>query len=395
MTYIACIVLDNLIFESLANDSILKYLNSHNYFIILWKSKFINNEDIFKRIPINGYINGLRNGCKPYRYLRMHLRKYYSDILTLPVVIIDFEKNYINSQYGYDLCINIKNYIIQEEYNNNYLDIINVKQIFYEIQQFIYDYNNSSNNDSNFITEEMLYSNNNIIIKLNDIIKLNNNKKIKNNIIHKKCILIVSSGFFTIYHNVNSKKFQEFLNSCYLIVWINNKNIDERQVKNFLLNIKNNNININFMLFGLDRNIKTISYIRKSIKPTKLPFILVDNLINIYNNNINSFCDFDLYINLKEYLRNSLFYDLNSVIGKIENFNKKMAIIKLNKNYNHHHHHYDDKKQQNNTKSNVIITEYDSDNDIPVKRFKKNTNKNNYNSNNNYNNNNYNSNGFM
>ena len=309
----AVIVLDMLIFECLNNDDLFKHLNE-DYFLCLWTSSFRKKE--IEKIPYDGYIYGLRNGCKPYKYLRMYLRKHHTSVLCLPSIIVDFEKNYINSRYGYDMCIDIKNIITQQLFNNRNINVIDTKKLFTDISSFVRQY---SEKTLTTISEETI-SSKSVVLSSGDIFEQVN--KNKQRIINKKCVLIVGSSFFSIYHNVDCSIFTEFLNNCYLIVWINNKNVNKQQINTFVTTMKNDNININGMLFGLDRGTKSISFVRKHLHPTTLPFILVDNLENIYNaeNLYESFCDFDYYINLDEFLVNSTFYNMERILENIKRF---------------------------------------------------------------------------
>ena len=323
----AIIVLDTLIFECLNNDDLFKHLND-DYFLCLWTSSFRKKE--IDKIPYDGYINGLRNGCKSYKYLRMYLRKYHTNVLCLPTIIVDFEKNYKNSSYGYDMCVDIKTIITQQVFNNRDVYVINTKKLFNDIQSFVAQY---SVNTLTTVSEESILSKS-IVLSSGDIFEQVN--KNKQRIINKKCILVVGSSFFSIYHNVDCNVFTEFLNNCYLIVWINNKNVNKQQINYFRTTMKNDNININGMLFGLDRGAKSISFVRKHLYPTTLPFILVDNLTNIYNieNIYESFCDFDYYINLDEFLVNSTFYNMERIIDNIKRFisslfNKPQDTLKI------------------------------------------------------------------
>lgn len=289
----AVIVLDTLIFESLNNENLCKYLNDY-YFIVLWTSKYCNIE----KIPYNAYINGLRNGHKPYRYLRMFLRKYHTSVLCLPCIIVDLEKNYCASQFGYDMCINIKTMVEQQNLNNRPINVINTKQLFLNIYNFVQEYN---------------------IAPINGI----SPQRCKQSIVNKMCVLVVGSSFFSLYHNVPCREFVEFLNTCHIVVWIGSKNINEAEVINFRTTLKNNDINVNCMFFGLDHNIMSISYVRRSLAPTNLPFILIDNLCHIYDSvdtQYKTVCDFDYYFNLRAYMIDKKFYDMQRIIETIRKF---------------------------------------------------------------------------
>lgn len=356
------LVCDILIFESLNNDDLMKYLNN-DYFLVLWTSNFYNSIEIDK-IPYDGYINGLRNNCKPFRYLRMYLRRYNPEVLGLPVVIVDFEKNFNNSRNGYDLCIDINSIVVQQIYNNLDIDVIDTRKMFNQINGFVQEYRNHS---LNIINEEMVLSNS-VVLTLNDVFE----KSEKQKIINKQCVLVVGSSFFSIYHNIHCKKFQEFLKKCHLVVWTNNKNVDKNQVRDFITTLKNNNINVNFMLFGLDRNVKSISFVRKHLTPTRLPFILIDDIENIYNiqqYEMTTFCDFDYYINMNEYfVAESSFYDMENIILNIEKFIKSTLYKPSSQ---------EKIKIQECHKDKYIVEECNSDDDdkeqvvIPRKRYKK------------------------
>lgn len=330
----AVLVLDVLLFECLSNASLVKLLQT-NFFILLWTTK-PTTVNYLQSISYNGYINGLRNGCKPYRYLRMYLRHNHPDVLCLPTVIIDFEKNYYNSRFGYDMCINICEWIRKQTYNNRDINIMDVEGIFTQIELFLQQYRRSKT--TNVISEEDILSKS-IVLTSQDILQQKKNCfESKHHISNKQFILTVGSLFFTLHHNVATDVLKKYLNKCYLVVWMNNKNTNKQQVQNFITTLKLNGINVNFMLFGLDRNVKSISYVRKNLYPTKLPFILVDTLNNIYDNTeqYSAFCDFDLYINLNEYLftssvigENSVnvssFYNMSLIFSHISEFLRRLV----------------------------------------------------------------------
>lgn len=310
----AVIVLDMLIFESLNNADLFKHLNE-DYFLCLWTSNFYKRT--IEKIPYDGFINGLRNGCKPYKYLRMYLRTYHKEVLGLPAIIVDFEKNFVNSLYGYDMCVDIKSVVTQQLFNTRNIDVINTKKLFCDIADYVNQY---AINMPTIISEESILSKS-IVLSSGDIFE--QVQKNKQKIINKKCVLVVGSSFFSVYHNSDCSKFTEFLRSCFIVVWSDNKNVNKLEINSFRTTMKNDdNINIGGMLFGLDRGTKSISFVRKHLHPTTLPFILVDNLANIYNadNTYDSFCDFDYYVNMEEFLVNSTFYNMERIIENIRRF---------------------------------------------------------------------------
>lgn len=318
------IVLDVLLFESLNNDSLVKLLTKE-YFLLLWTSTL--ETDYLHKIPYDGHINGLRNGCKPFRYLRLFLRRHHPDVLCLPTVIVDFEKNYTNSRYGYDMCVNVCDMVVTQNYNNRPVNVIDVRRIFTQVDMFVQQYA-SVNNVSSVVSEGDLLSDN-FVLTSRDLFTSptnrvqTNKRRGKQQIADKKFILTVGSSFFTLHHNAVCKKFIEFLGACHLVVWMNNKNVSQVQVQHFMTALRANNVTVDYMLFGLDRHVKSISYIRRNLAPTQLPFILVDTLSNIYDTDdvqASAFCDFDFYININEYLINGAFYDMNSIIDRVSNF---------------------------------------------------------------------------
>lgn len=323
--YNAVIVLDTLLFESLNNDNLFKYLE--NYFLVLWTSGY----NIDHQIVYDGFINGLRNGFKPYKYLRMYLRQWHPDVLHLPVVIVDFNRCYFNSRYGYDMCIDINDIIVDQTYNNRQIAVIDTKGLFKQIDQFVRQYQDSS---ANIISEETIYSDS-VVFTSNDVFNKNNRPRIVNKI----GVLVVSPSIFENLQNVNCPQFRVYLNEYFLVVWMDNKNFNKKQISEFLQTMKcTYKININYMLFGLDRNVKTISLVRRHLSPTKLPFILIDSLVNIYNReNIqnklyNAVCDFDYYINLAEYfVAHSRFYDMQSIFANIRQFVNRQTIKRRDK----------------------------------------------------------------
>lgn len=375
------LVFDTIIFESLNNDSLTRNLNNKDYFVMLWTSFFNTN---ISNIPFDGYINGLRNGYKPYRYLRMYLRKYNFNILGLPVIIIDFEKNFHFSRFGYDYCINIANLIQIQNFNNQNINVIDTKKLFSTIKEFT---TNFYENKLNIISEEIM-TQNNAVFTLNELLLFYKNsenitKKIKKYSkptvsTNKKCVLVVSSSFFSIYHNVDCKKFQEFLQYCFVVVWMNNKNVNDVQVMNFIQKMKVQKITINFMLFGLNNSIKSISFIKKQLKPTKLPFIIIDDLRNIYNKeediHMTISCDFDYYIILSEYLVKYSYYDMDTILNKIyiylESIFKKKNKKKLI-SYDKLDSETCDENSDNNCSELQPYQVTFSDDEIPIKKYKK------------------------
>lgn len=333
------IILDILLFKCLNNASLVELLKKE-YFLLLWTSALEPTmTEYLHTIPYNAHISGLRNGCKPFKYVRLYLRRKHPDALCLPIIIVDFEKNYFNSRFGYDFCINVCDMVLKQNYNNRDINVIDVQKIFEQIELFVQQF--SKTNISNIISRDDLLSDS-IVLSSTDILQqqqpqqqlrkcvFNGKQQIRN----KKCILTVGSSFFTLHHNVANKNFREFLKTCFLVVWMNNKNVNRMQIQNFIQTLKLNGIYIDYMLFGLDRNVKSISYIRKSIAPTDLPFILIDSLVNIYDyNKIDlqhlALCDFDFYINIDEYLVNGAFYNMNLVIEKINNYlNKLLSLVR-------------------------------------------------------------------
>lgn len=393
----AIVVLDVLIFECLNNDNLFKYLDE-SYFLLLWTS-YYHTVDL-SAIPFDGYIKGLRNGCKPYRYLRMHLRQWHPDVLGLPVVIVDFEKNFHHSRFGYDMCVDINSVVSQQEYNNRDISVIDTKKLFTDIDVFVQQYMASMRNT---ITEETILANN-VVLTSVDLFEQVDRKnsttgavvrpKGKQRIVNKQCVLVVGSEFFSIYHNVDCKSFEEFLSACHLVVWMNNKNVNKLQIQNFMATMKANNINVNYMLFGLDRNVKTITLVRRHLQPTRLPFVLVDNVVNIYDCDetpqYNAMCDFDYYINLRDFIsRQFTFYDMRSIIEKIRKFIRvsapkpvdKLKIIELRERnessggrgvYFEDDDDDDDNEPQQNDGSGRIAAKDDDDHHIPCKRARKN-----------------------
>lgn len=310
------VVLDLLAFESLNNANLSKYLSSDDYFVVLWTSRY-SHANVLQSIPYDGFINGLRNGHKPYRYLRMYLRKYHPSVLYLPVIIVDFEKYYHSSRFGYDLCIDINSLVVQQLYNSRPINVINTKMLFEQIDHFVDDYVALVRHTVN---EETILSNS-IVLTSNDMFQQRKPPRIVN----KTCVLVVAPSIFEMHHNVHCAKFCEFLSQCYLVVWMDNKNVDRAQINNFTKTMRNTyNITVNYMLFGLDRNVKSISLLRRHLAPTRLPFILIDHVINIYDRDDDQYtavCDFDYYINLREYLVQSVnFYDLQLVMDHIRRF---------------------------------------------------------------------------
>lgn len=307
----AVIVLDTLIFESLGTCDLAKVLTD-DYFIVLWTTQF--NDSIVSQIPYDGYINGLRNGGKPFRYLRMYLRKYHPDVLPLPVVIVDFERFYTMSRFGYDLAIDINTTVVQQTYNNRPVNTIDTKTLFTStISMFIQQY---SGPNQHVISEETIMSTN-IVFSSNDLYERVN----KPRIINRKCILVVAPSFFELRHNLNCTLFKEFLKNCFLVVWMDTKNITKQQLQNFTTSLRDTfNITINYMLFGLDRGCKSMTLIRRYLAPTRLPFILVDHLDKLYGGN-NVLCDFDYYLNLDEYRQTTMsFYDMKAIIEMLRRY---------------------------------------------------------------------------
>ena len=315
MKYKAVIVLDVLPFESFHNDHFIEQLDE--YFVVLWTSTFCNKS--VSQIPYDGYINGLRNGFKPYRYLRMYLRKYHPDVLCLPIAIVDFERYYLNSRFGYDLYVDFDTLIIQHLYNNRFINVVDTKSLFTRLDMFAQQFRLKPKQNTS--EENILY--NNVVLTLGDIFD-SNNQSSPSPIVNKKCILIVSPSFFEIPYNIHCSRFREFLSTCFLVVWMDNKNIDRMQIANFIKTMRNlHHITINYMLFGLDRNVKSITVVRQRLPSTRLPFILVDNSAVIYDRDdiyFTAVCDFDYYIDLQEYLRYSIFYDMQTIITSIRQF---------------------------------------------------------------------------
>lgn len=334
----AILILDVLLFESITNESLVKLFKREEYFILLWT---VNIVDYLHSIPYDGHICGLRNGFKPYRYLRMHLRQHHPDVLCLPTVIVDFEKNFNNSRFGYDKCINICEWVIKRSYNNRDVNIIDTMGMFTQIEMFVQQYDKTTTATTSLISQDDIISKS-IVLSSQDLLRQqqqHNPKKRplpiegKQRIVNKQFILIIGSSFFTHNYNVSCEQFKQFLLSSYLVVWMNNKNTNTTQIRNFQATLELNGINVNYMLFGLDRNVKSISYVRKSLAPTKLPFILVDTLSNIYDNSNNNnrsdddiqlaVCDFDLYININEYFclsDKTYFLNMSAIFSRILNF---------------------------------------------------------------------------
>lgn len=400
------IVVDVLLFESLNNDNLFKHLNE-DYFLLLWTSKFTTNE--LHNIPYDSHIYGLRNGFKPFRYLRMHLRRYHPDVLPLPVVIVDFEKNFTNSRYGYDMCIDVRNVVTRQLYNGIDINVIDTKKIFHDINEFLLNYN--ANNIIDALTEESIVSKS-VVLTSTDIFaqvdytddqqqhqQQQNEKKIytqrvpdhksttvptnkkyqsinsRGRIVKKQLVLTVGWSFFNIYQNVDCRRLTELLRACYIVVWIDNKNVNKQQVQHFMSTMKLNNIKISYMLFGLDRNVKSISFIRKHLPLTQLPFVLIDNLLNIYDCNDDQYtavCDFDYYINLHEhFVDKQRFYNMDCIIEKLRNFissiscvnasrsQDKLKIIEYNRNNKYNDENDDDNDDDDDNNIYKDVNNYD------------------------------------
>lgn len=329
MKYKAVIVLDVLLFESFHNENFIRKLDE--YFVVLWTSTFCNKS--VSQIPYDGYINGLRNGFKPYRYLRMYLRKYHPDVLCLPIAIVDFERYYSNSRFGYDLCVDFDTLIIQHLYNNRFINVVDTKSLFTRLDMFAQQFRLRPRQNTS--EENILY--NNVVLTLGDIFDSNSHQSPPPppHIVNKKCILIVSPSFFEIPYNIHCSRFREFLSTCFLVVWMDNKNIDRMQIANFIKTMQSlHHITINYMLFGLDRNVKSITVVRQRLPSTRLPFILVDNSAVIYDRDdiyFTAVCDFDYYIDLQEYLRYSIFYDMQTIITSIRQFLHAHTLVNTTK----------------------------------------------------------------
>lgn len=330
--YKAVIVLDTLPFESLNNDNLYKYLD--NFFVILWTSAHIvghhHRHHNNKPIPFDGYINGLRNGYKPYKYLRMYLREYMPlPVLGLPVVIFDFEKYYINSRYGYDMCIDLTSVINEQTYNNRQIAVIDTRTLFKRIDTFLQQYADSS---AAVIINETTLLSKSAIFTSNDVFNRNKRPYIGK----RTAILVVSPIIFENWQNVDCHKFQQYVSEYFLVVWMDNKNSTKEQIYEYIHRMKSTyKIRIDYMLFGHDHNIKHISLVRRHLAPTHLSFVLIDNLANIYdpdhtaNNIYDIVCDFDYYINLAEYAVNSKFYDMESIFKNIKNFIQQQSISRI------------------------------------------------------------------
>ncbi|WBR61456.1 hypothetical protein [Drosophila suzukii associated hytrosavirus 1] len=367
--------MDVLIFESLNNDNLYKYLDE-SFFLVLWTSCLKRSTEL-AAIPFDGLIEGLRNGSKPYRYLRMHLRQYHPEVLGLPVVIVDFEKNFISSRFGYDLCVDVNDVVSKQTYNNRDISVIDTKKLFGEINMFVQQYVVSVRN---VISEETILANNVVLTSVDMFDQVGRSKQ---RIMNKDCVLVVGSSFFTIYHNVQCIQFQQFLSTCHLVVWMNNKSASKMQIQNFVATMKTNNIKINYMLFGLDRNVKSITMVRRHLAPTKLPFVLIDDLTNIYDRDesqFNAMCDFDYYINLQDYLVQSRFYDMEKIIRKLRKFMHlstpkpidKIKIVEYAENEEQEDMDNDDDHEPQNFDASGRTTDRNEFGELPCKRPRKN-----------------------
>lgn len=325
---VAVLVMDSLIFESLNNDNLYKYLPFENsrYFFVLWTSTLINNQ--IENIPCDTYIHGLRNGGKPYRYLRMHLRRFHPSVLCLPVVIVDFERNFLNSRFGYDMCINIDSIVYEQFYNKRQISVFDTKRLFLQITEFVQKYTLQI---PNVVTEETINSNS-IVLTSNELLQhvtpcnytTITKKRANTSTVDKQCVLVVSPFFFSIYQNVQCAQLREFLNTCHIVVWSESKSLTRTEIKNFIDTMRSTyGFDIKSMLFGLDSNVKSIKTARRLLKPTVLPFVIIDNLTSIYGDE-RSLCDFDYYINLQEFYVRYSYYDMASVVEKIKLFLKSL-----------------------------------------------------------------------
>lgn len=316
----AVIVLDTLIFESLNNCDLGRILNKDKYFFVLWTTRY--SDPIVSQITHDGYINGLRNGCKPYRYLRMYLRKYHPNVLTLPVIIVDFERFFMESRFGYDLCIDINTIVIQQLYNNRTIAAIDTKTLFTRIQTFVQMYNAPNRH---IISEETILAPN-IVFDSNDLYDRNTAQPPRIGL--RSCILVVSPTFFEQRHNLDYAQLRKFLNSCYLVVWMDNKGVTRQQVQNFTGTLKHTyNITVNYMLFGLVHGVKSMALVRRYLAPTRLPFIIIDQVQRLYGEEQRTLCDFDFYINMDEYWRQQpprsstpSFYDMQATVEMVQRF---------------------------------------------------------------------------
>lgn len=353
----AILVVDTLLFESLTNADVYKYLNNGDFYVVLWTTKIIDTTTTTTAIPHQSHINGLRNGFKPYRYLRMHLKKFKQQMLTLPIIIVDFEKCYLPSSFSYDLCVDFTTIVTNQLYNNRSIQIVDIKNLFTQMYNFLDAYNKESE-ITNIVSEEVILYNN-TVLTLHDIlnspyseVKTKKASKIPIKIVNKTCVLVVDFTFFSIYHNYECKQFQNFLNSCFLVVWINNTNVNTIQVQNFVKTLKcTYNITIDFILFGLDRGTKSVSLLRKKIPKTTLPLVIIDNSDDVYKKELeNKFCDYDYYILLSEYFIQRTFYDMEKIVLKIRKFVHLFECL-VEK--------YQKLKRKNNR---PIIEEYDSSN---------------------------------
>jgi hypothetical protein len=356
------VVVDTIIFESLTNESTNCILECRDYFLILWTSRF-HNQIHRSEIPFDAYINGLRNGMKPFRYLRMFLRDFHRPLLRLPVVIIDYERFFSLSSRGYDMCLSIDDYIIKQLYNEVALNTINVRKLNVDLRRFLQTwYSNNRNNTATtapfthtpVVGEYAVENIPNTILSLDDY-GLNNLQSRQrfprattntNTIItpftrtrrsmamgntgaatvattttsKKKCVLVVSENFFSLYHNCES--IVRFLDTCFLVVWSSNKTtVNKTNILNFRDVLRRSGVNISSILFGLDGNVKSMAALRRRVTDTELPFILVD--MQIYDpgdENYTYISDFDFYININEYIvqmNRSTFVDIKRIISDI------------------------------------------------------------------------------
>lgn len=322
----AVLVLDVLPFECLTNTNLLAHLTaSKEYFVVLWTAAFRHNH--LHELPYDGHIWGLRNGVKPFRYLRMYLRRYHPSALKLPVVIVDFERYFRLSKYGYDLCIDITAMMVRQEYHNRQVHVLDTRRIFGDIAAFVVRYNSTANT-LHHISAETLNSRQ-VVLSGRDIFAAGGEPAAKHMPVkqsiapRKKFILVVGTAFFSVYHNVPCAKFVEFLQDAHLVVWLDNKLINRAQVAAFVNTLRDNRITVNCMLFGLDRNVKSIAHVRQYLAGTRLPFVLVDYLNNIYNGDdrLAALCDFDYYVNMQEYLSpDCTFYDMATIIAHIQTY---------------------------------------------------------------------------
>lgn len=312
----AVLVMDVLPFECLNNANIFECIENANFFLLLWTTRY--SSTVVTQLPYDGYINGLRNGFKPYKYLRMYLRNFHASVLGLPVIIVDFDRFYNKSRHGYDLCIDLGANITQQLLNNRPISVIDTKAIFERASEFVQQY---PLNKCTIISEETRLSSA-VVITSNDFFAV----KTRPRIVAKQCVLVVSPSIFDSRHNMDCGKFREFLRSCYLVVWMDNKNVDRAQIKNFIATMRDiHRITINYMLFGLDDHVKSISLVRRHLAPTRIPFVLVDHLHNIYNRDLpiryEAVCDFDLYVVLNEFYNyTGSFYNMKRIVQKIRSY---------------------------------------------------------------------------